>query len=103
MITTKNEKEFIDHLYRIQIAGKLIFGELVGNQIRPTHEIRLMPTVGGMQYSISEIDWLNRKGSGRYTTDVEEVYIRAIDIERTSRINQWYIVDNVEHTPEVYY
>lgn len=98
MITTKNEKEFIDHLYRIQIAGKLIYGTMVGNHIRPTHEIHFMPTAGGMQYGLAEIDYLNRRGSSRYTTDVEEVYLRAIDIERTSHINQWHIVDAVQHT-----
>lgn len=102
-ITTAKEKEFIDHLYRIQILGKLVYGRLDGNHVRPTHEIRFMPTMGGMQYGISEINYLNQKGSGLYTTDVEEVYLRAIDIERTSKVNEWYIVDAVEHVISTVY
>lgn len=103
MITTKNENEFIDHLYRIQVAGKLLYGEIAGNHFRPTHEIRYMATAGGEQWAIAEIDYLNRRGSGIYTKDYAEVYIRAIDIEKTSRINTWIIVDDVEHTIDTLY
>lgn len=97
--TTKNEKEFMAVLETVLIQGKkLLYGAKHGNRIMPSHEIRFMPTVGGIRYAVSEIYLTNQKASGRYTSDPEEVFLWAVDIEHTPSRCVWYLVDDCEHT-----
>lgn len=104
MITTKNEDGFIAVLRDIQSANvKLLFGQMVGNRIVPDAEIRVMPTLGGMQYGIADINYANQRCNSAYTRDYEEAYIRAIDIERRSPSKRWYTTANIEHTIDTEY
>lgn len=101
-ITTKDEKAFIETLWSL-FGKKLIFGTMIQNNIIPQHEIRLMSTAGGLQFGMADIDYFNRRHSGIYTRDEEEVYIRAIDIERRSPTASWYLVEDSEHTVDSVY
>lgn len=101
MITAFKEKEFLASLYELPFNNKkLILGYAYGNNIRPEFEIRYMATAGGGQYGLAEI-YLNMRGSGRYTTDVEEVYLFAYEEEKRRNkltLMQWFLVEDSEHT-----
>lgn len=104
MITTTNEKEFIEILCNLQKNNqKLILGDLHGNQIKASGEIRNLATAGGMQFGLALIDFLNRRGSGRYTDDPEATFIYALDMEREAGSKNWYIVYDSEHTANSIY
>ena len=103
MITTNNVDDFLKILKESLSDKKLIFGSIIGYRIKPSHEIRLMSTVGGLQYGISEIDCMNQKGSGIYVYDAEDAYLQALSIEDKYNIGQWFLVDNVEHTIDTRY
>lgn len=68
---------------------------------KPIAEIRLMPTAGGVMYGIAPINHMGQRGSGIYTNDYEEAFIRAVDIEK--RGHHWIWVPNIEHNPYVDY
>ena len=100
-ITTNNETDFIETLYKalVQNEYKLLLGHSHGNgAFKPTHEIRCLATAGGKQFGMATIDCINRRGSGRYTIDIEEVYLRAIDYEKESKTAEWWLVPDSEHT-----
>ncbi len=96
-ITTDNEKAFIETLHSL-FGVKLILGRQYGNVVKPDYEIRLMHTNGGYQFGMAEIDYINRRGSGIYSHDVEEIYLRAIDVEKRSKNSKWFLVQDCEHT-----
>lgn len=98
-LSTNDEKEFIEKLKTLG-AIKLIFGRVstFDNHIKPIFEIRLMPTAGGYQFGMAEINMSNQRHSSHYTFDVEEAYLRCIDIERSSPSCSWFGVEDCEHT-----
>ena len=107
MLTAENENEFMEALQSCGYERKLIFAKPSGNRLVPAAEIRLMPTVGGISYAIADIDMINRRGSGRYTHDVEDLYLYALDRERHLKRfypnNMWYFVSDCEHTSDSEY
>lgn len=103
MISVEKEADFIEVLNSLPYGKKLLFGKLRGNHVQPSYEIRFMGTAGGGQFGMAEINFLNQRGSGIYTRDPEEVFIRAVDIERRGGGDEWYLVDDVEHTLHTVY
>lgn len=101
-ISVDKETDFIEVLKSLPYGKKLLFGTLSGNHVQPSYEIRFMGTAGGGQFGMAEINFLNQRGSGIYTRDAEEVFIRAVDIERRGG-DEWYLVDDVEHTLQTSY
>lgn len=98
-ITTNNEAGFIERLKTLG-AVKLLFGKTSSydNCIHPIFEIRIMPTAGGYQFGMAEINSMNQRHSSWYTFDVEEAYIRCIDVEIASPSCSWFEVEDCEHT-----
>ena len=76
---------------------KIIVGRQNGNSIIASGEIRCMSTAGGYQYAIAEINDRNQRGSGRYSTDYEEIYLHSLDTRFFSQ-RPWYLVEDSEHT-----
>jgi len=103
-LSTNDEKGFIERLKTLG-AIKLIFGRVSSfdNHIKPIFEIRIMPTAGGYQFGMAEINSMNQRHSGIYTFDVEEAYLRCIDIERSSPSCSWFEVEDCEHTVDTVY
>ena len=97
MISVDKEADFIEILKSLPDGKKLLFGKLRGNHVQPSYEIRFLGTAGGGQFGMAEINFLNQRASGIYTRDAEEAYLRAVDIERRGG-DEWYLVDDVEHT-----
>lgn len=111
-ITTAKEDEFLATLRLLGTERKLILGRPVGNRLTPSGEIRKMATLGGFQFGLADIDMIGRRGSGRYTTDIETAYLWAIDMEiREKRWDSrngmtpasWFVVSDVEHVPDTEY
>lgn len=105
-LKTDDEARFITTLLNHLPHGqKLIQGHVIGNQIADvSYEIRYMATAGGAQYGMAEIHaFTNQRGSGIYTMDPEEVYLRAIDEDRRHPSMEWILVHDREHTPWTIY
>jgi hypothetical protein len=103
-LTTANEQAFLGAIVEMSTYGKkLIHGRIAGNNIDPSYEIRYMGTLGGGQFGMAAINFLNQREGGLYTRDVEEVYLRAIDVERRQPSLSWFVVDDVEHTVRTAY
>ena len=99
MITTNNEAGFIELLNGLdQTKRKLILGKSSGNNIYAQFELRNMATAGGSQFAMAEINFMNQRASGRYTTDVEEAFIHACTAEDTHTDCKWFTVEDSEHT-----
>lgn len=106
MLTTKNEKEFLDKLNDVHwVLSKLVLARGVpgSNQLQAEAEIRRFPNVGGYSYGIAEINFMNQRHSGIYSHDPEDIYLQAIDFERMHPHCSWIEVPDCEHTPKVYY
>ena len=101
-LTTKDERAFIDALCDLTThmvaPQKLIYAKRSGNHLIPYGEIRFMATAGGSQFGIAEIIFTNQRAGGRYSHDVETIYIHAIDIERQNPAAEWHYVPDCEHT-----
>lgn len=98
-ITTSNEQDFLLAIADMATFGKkLIYGRIAGNNIDPSHEIRYMATLGGGQFGMAAINFLNQREGGIYTRDPEEVYLRAIDVEKRDPSLSWFVVDDIAHT-----
>lgn len=103
ILDINNENHFVHALTMMFLDHKkLIFAQttLIGNSLAavPALEVRDMATAGGAQFGMAEIGWDNRRGSGIYTMDPEEIYIRCLDYAKKHPNHQWILVDDVEHT-----
>lgn len=103
ILDINNENHFIHALTLMFLDRKKLILALTvmpGNSIEalPALEVRDMATAGGAQFGMAEIGWDNRRGSGVYTTDPEEIYIRCLDYTKKHPSHQWLLVDDVEHT-----
>ena len=106
MLTTKNEKEFLDKLDTLHWhVRKLVLGYRweTSNRLQVCGELRRFPTVGGYQYALAEINFIGQRGSGIYSNDPETIYLHAIDLEKRNSDCTWFEVDDCEHTPDKVY
>lgn len=100
-VDVHSEVNFIDNLFDITACGtKLVLARAWGGALKDVRgEIRWMPTAGGFQFGIAEIsDYSNQRGSGRYSTDLETIYLHALELSKMAGNRFWYIVPDSEHT-----